>query len=162
MRRRTLLKLGLAGTALVAAGGAAILAGRDPVRDRAAVLGAVAPVLLEGALPAAGPARDAALRRTVDDVVVAIGALAPAAQDELARLFALLGSAPGRRLLAGVGDDWPRADRGEVAAFLEGWRLHRSATLRAGYGALHDLVLGAWYAHPSTWSDIGYGGPLHL
>lgn len=162
MRRRTLLKIGLAGTALLAAGGVAILAGRDAGRDREAVLGAVAPVLLEGAIPAAGEARTAALRRTVAGVSVAIAQLAPSAQEELAQLFALLGSAPGRRLLAGLADDWPHAPAAHVAAFLEDWRLHRLATLRAGYGALHDLVLGTWYADPSTWPDIGYGGPLHL
>ena len=36
-----------------------------------------------------------------------------------------------------------------VAAFLEGWRAHRLGVFRAGYGALHDLVLGAW--HGADW-----------
>lgn len=162
MRRRTLLKAGLGGAVLLAAGGVAILAGRDATRDRAAVLGAVVPALLEGALPAEPAARADAVRRCVAATVVAIEGLAPASQAELAQLFALLGSAPGRLLLAGVRDDWPAADTAEVAAFLEGWRRHSATLLRSGYGALHDLVLGSWYADPAAWPAIGYDGPPAL
>jgi hypothetical protein len=32
--------------------------------------------------------------------------------------------------------------------------------LRSAYQALHDLVLGAWYANPANWDAIGYPGPL--
>jgi hypothetical protein len=31
--------------------------------------------------------------------------------------------------------------------------------LRAGYGALQNLVMGAWYAAPTSWDAIGYPGP---
>lgn len=159
MRRRTLLQAGLGGAALLAAGGVAILAGRDAARDRAAVLGAIVPALLDGALPDAGTAREAAVRRCVDATVTAIEGLAPASQAELAQLFALLGSSPGRRLLAGVRADWPEAPTAEVAAFLEGWRRHPMTLLRTGYAALHDLVLGSWYADAAAWPAIGYDGP---
>lgn len=162
MRRRTLLKVGLGGAALLAAGGVAILAGRDAVRDRAAVLGAVVPALLDGALPTEPAARAAAIRRCIDATVVAIEGLAPASQAELGQLFALLGSAPGRRLLAGVRDDWPEASTAEVAAFLEGWRRHSATLMRSGYAALHDLVLGSWYADAAAWPAIGYDGPPAL
>jgi hypothetical protein len=162
MHRRTLLKAGAAGAALLAIGGVALVAGRDPVADRERVLSAVAPAILDGALPEGVAERAAAVRRCVDDVGRAIGRLAPASQAELARLFALLAAAPGRRLLAGVHEDWPDAAPAEVAAFLDDWRLHRVALFRAGYAAMHDLVLGAWYADPANWPSIGYGGPLSL
>jgi hypothetical protein len=162
MKRRSLLKAGLAGSALLGVGGAALLVGRDPQRDRALILGAVVPALLDGALPVEPAARTAAIERVVDGVGVAIGLLAPSAQTELERLFTLLALAPGRRLLAGVGSDWPQASIGEVAGFLEGWRVHRSTLFRAGYAAIHDLVLGTWYADESAWSGIGYAGPLSL
>jgi hypothetical protein len=32
--------------------------------------------------------------------------------------------------------------------------------LQTAYHALHDLVLGAWYADPSSWTAVGYPGPL--
>ncbi|MFM1990606.1 MAG: hypothetical protein RJA99_3563 [Pseudomonadota bacterium] len=162
MRRRTLLQAGLGGAALLAAGGVAILAGRDATRDRATVLGAVVPALLEGALPGDADARKAAVRRCVDATVAAIEGLTPASQAELAQLFALLGSAPGRRLLAGVREDWAEASTTEVAAFLEGWRRHSATLLRTGYAALHDLVLGSWYADAAAWPAIGYDGPPAL
>jgi hypothetical protein len=25
---------------------------------------------------------------------------------------------------------------------------------------MHDLIIGAWYADPSTWEAIGYPGPI--
>ena len=162
MQRRTLLKGGLAGGALLAAGGAAIVAGRDPLRDRATVLGATIPALLDGALPIAADARAAAIARCVDGVAVAIAAMPPAVQHELDRLFVLLGSTIGRVLLAGVPSCWADADTAEVSAFLERWRLHSMALFRTGYGALHDLVLGAWYADDAHWAAIGYDGPLSL
>jgi hypothetical protein len=162
MDRRTLLKAGAAGGALLAIGGVALVAGRDPDADRARVMGAVVPSILDGALPEPADERAAAVRRCVGGVGVAVSQLAPASRRELARLFALLAAPPGRRLLAGVRADWPDATPAEVAAFLEDWRLHRVALFRAGYGAMHDLVLGSWYADPASWSAIGYGGPLAL
>ena len=48
----------------------------------------------------------------------------------------------------------------QVSAFLQDWRLHRLGLLRTAYHALHDLVLGAWYAQPASWEAIGYPGPL--
>jgi hypothetical protein len=162
MRRRTLLKAGLAGGALLVAGGVAIVAGRDAVRDRDAVLVAVVPALLDGALPAESAARAAAVRGCTEGVVAAIAGLAPASQAELAQLFALLGSTPGRRLLAGVRAEWADAGVDEVGAFLQSWRRHRFALFRGSYAALHDLVIGTWYADASAWPAIGYAGPLSL
>ncbi len=162
MHRRTLLKAGAVGGVLLAVGGVALVAGRDPVADRERVLAAVVPAILDGALPEPAADRAAATRRCVGGVGIAVSRLAPASQRELDRLFALLASPPGRRLLAGVHVDWPDASRAEVAAFLEDWRLHRVALFRAGYGAMHDLVLGTWYADPANWPAIGYGGPLAL
>ena len=34
----------------------------------------------------------------------------------------------------------------------------RFALLQGAYAALHDLVLGAWYARPEAWPTIGYPG----
>ena len=59
-------------------------------------------------------------------------------------------------------EDWPDAPTAEVAAFLEAWRRHRATLLRSGYAALHDLVLGTWYADRDAWAAIGYPGPPSL
>ena len=155
--RRSFLKLGLAaGTALAAGGGMLAFVGRDAEADRGTVLAAVVPAVLGDALPST---RAQAVARTVHAVETAIAGLSPAAQAELAQLFMLLASAPGRTLLAGVGSPWAQASTDEVGAFLARWRHHRLAMLRSGYQALHDLVAGAWYAMPEAWGPIGYPGP---
>ena len=68
--------------------------------------------------------------------------------------------APARRLLVGIPDDWPDAKTADVAAFLQSWRVHRFTMLQTAYHALHDLVIGGWYADESTWASIGYPGPI--
>ncbi|MYM91935.1 hypothetical protein GTP91_32755, partial [Rugamonas sp. FT82W] len=92
--------------------------------------------------------------------LAAIHGLPLATQKEVQDLFGLLALAPARRWLAGVSGSWGEAAPQEVAAFLERWRHHRLAMLQTAYLALHDLILGSWYAEPSTWAGIGYPGPL--
>ena len=82
--------------------------------------------------------------------------------EELDQLFALLAFAPTRCLVAGVWSPWPEASRESIAAFLLRWRDSRFALLRSAYDALHQIVLGAWYANPRAWPAIGYTGPPSL
>jgi hypothetical protein len=168
MSRRTLLKVGVAG-------GAALLLGRwlyTATTPRAAahaaldasaraVLAATIPVLLDGALPG-GTATAAAYAETLAGVEQTIAGLPPATRDELAELFSLLDFAPTRCLVAGVWAPWPQATRDTIAAFLTRWRDSRFALLRSAYGALHQIVLAAWYANPRSWPATGYAGPPAL
>lgn len=125
-----------------------------------AVIDAIVPAMLAGALPQEHAARRAAIPAATERVNQAILGLPLATQKEIQDLFALLALGPVRRLLAGVPGSWSSASTDQVAAFLQGWRGHRIATLQTAYHALHDLVLGAWYADPSAWTAIGYPGPL--
>ena len=136
---------------------AAPLAALD--RDAPAILAAVVPVILAGALPAGGVERENAVAETLRDVAQAIAGLPPSAQQELGELFSLLGFAPARVLLAGVRAPWNEASPESLAAFLERWRTSRFALQRSAYGALHQLTLGAWYTNPRAWPQIGYPGP---
>jgi len=123
-------------------------------------LHAIVPALLAGALPNDPAARLAAIEQAIDGVHKAILGLPLVTQQEVQDLFALLALAPARRMLTGVSGGWANARPEQVAAFLQDWRTHRLGLLRSAYGALHDLVLGAWYASPSSWAAIGYPGPL--
>jgi hypothetical protein len=96
---------------------------------------------------------------TVERVRIAIAGLPLATQQELQDLFGLLCTAPARRLLAGL-PSWHGATPAQLAGFLDSWRLHRFALLRQAYQGLHALILGSWYADPSSWAAIGYPGPL--
>lgn len=164
--RRAFLKFGVGGALALAAGGALYrglqhgaparfsldTAGRD-------LLTAVVPALLGPALPTAPAPRQRAIEATVERVQAAIAGLPLAAQGELQDLFGLLALAPARHLLAGL-PAWRDASPEQLDSFLQDWRLHRFAKLRAGYQALHDLVIGSWYAEPSSWAVIGYPGPM--
>ncbi|MDL2358096.1 MAG: hypothetical protein QFF03_22835 [Pseudomonadota bacterium] len=165
--RRSFLKIGALAALALAAGGGWYRATHPATPQRfvldgeaRAAIDAIVPAMLAGALPPAGPARGAAVAQATERVHLAILGLPLATQKEIHDLFGLLALGPARRLLAGVPDGWAGARTEQVAAFLQDWRLHRFAMLQVAYHALHDLVLGAWYADPSAWAAIGYPGPL--
>ena len=130
--------------------------------DAEAVMGAVIPVLLAGALPDDAQARQRMLAETLAGVDVAIAGLAPDAQQELAQLFALLSLPPVRLMLAGVSAPWNEASPQDVRRFLDRCRGSSTKLLRAAYDALHQLTFGAWYGNPASWAAIGYAGPPNL
>lgn len=170
--RRTWLKTGVAG-GLLLAGAWAVHRPLDRLAKRALVaqapldsalrlvVPALVPVLLAGMLPepASGPERQAAIRQATDGVATAVAALSAAAQREVAELFALLALPPTRIAVARLSAPWPEASEAQIRAFLDGWRGSSLGLLQSGYQALHDLVLGAWYADPAHWGAIGYAGP---
>jgi hypothetical protein len=171
LTRREFLKVG-AGGALVL-GAARIIRTQAATRDdrlaprvlddgAGAILAAVVPVLLAGALPTAPAARSARIAATITGVDSAIAELPPHAQSELRDLFALLGFAPVRRLFAGVASPWPEASPAAVADFLQSWRSSTWSLKQQAYHALHALVFAAFYADPASWPAIGYPGPPRL
>ena len=169
--RRTLLKAGIAGVVVLAS--VRWLATSNSPRDSLAaqgsaldpsaqaVVAAIVPVLLEGALPDVDTSVEARAE-VVAGVDRAVAGLPPGSRKELEQLFALLSFAPTRCLIAGVWSPWPNASRDSVAAFLDSWRDSRFTLLRSGYGALHQLILAAWYGNSRSWPAIGYGGPPSL
>jgi hypothetical protein len=165
--RRTFLKAGACAALVLAAAGGIYRATHPPLAQRfvldgeaRAALHAIVPAIMAGALPAEPAERSAAIAAAIDGVQAAILGLPRATQKEIQDLFGLLALAPARRVLTGVAGAWADASQVQVAAFLQGWRVHRLGLLRSAYGAMHDLVLGAWYANPSSWAAIGYPGPL--
>ena len=160
MQRRSFLKAGLLGGLALAAGGAVYRQLRPAAAERFA-LDAEGRTMLAVLIPAVtGETPDAAaLQAAIDRVGAAINGLPLRVQKEISDLFGLLSMAPTRRLLAGV-PAWPEATPEQVAAFLQSWRTHRTEMLQTAYHGLHDLVIGGWYAEPSTWAAIGYPGPM--
>jgi hypothetical protein len=82
------------------------------------------------------------------------------AQKEVQDLFGLLALAPARRALTGVSSGWANATDAQVTGFLQEWRFHSLDMLQTAYHALHDLIIGSWYADPASWAAIGYPGPM--
>jgi hypothetical protein len=164
--RRSFLKAGALGALVLAAGGGIWRATHAPTLrpyaldgEARAALHAIIPAILDGTLPDP-PQRELAILQTTERVQQAILGLPLATQKEVQDLFGLLALAPARRVLAGISGGWTEASLEQVSRFLSEWRVHRLGLMRSAYGALHDLVLGSWYADPSTWPAIGYPGPI--
>lgn len=168
VQRRTFLKVGaLAALALAAGGGVyRYTHPSGPLQrfvldgEAKAALDAIVPAMLAGALPVEPGARSAAISATTERVHQAIRGLPLPAQKEVQDLFGLLALAPARRALTGVSGAWSGASPEQVGVFLQEWRFHRLDMLQTAYHALHDLIIGSWYADPSSWAAIGYPGPM--
>lgn len=168
MQRRTLLKLGLvSGAVLALAGGAAVLLrpgleqGRltPPARALFASLGRA---ILQGTLPADPQARALAVQGMVERIDTLAQNLPSHVQAELSQLVGLLCTAPGRLGLAGLASDWKDATEAQVQAALDGMRYSSLAVRQQAYLALHEIVGGAYFSDESTWTGLGYPGPMAL
>jgi hypothetical protein len=166
MQRRTLLKVGLAGTALLAVGGGVLGLVQPGWKNGAftpagrALFAAVARAVLQGSLPAEGSAAEpAALAAHLDRAQAAVAGLPPATQGELAEMMAVLLHPLGRRALTGLTSDWADAPVNDVSTALQGLRHSRLAIRQQVYHALRELTNAAYFAEPSTWQTLGYPGP---
>lgn len=169
LNRRQLLIFGLTGGAALAGAGLLGFAPAGGVLDDPghrygvlneadrAVLAAVVPVILDGALPAENP--EESVRAVLRDIDGAIGLLPLRVRAELRQLFDLLDGKLGRVVLAGVWASWAQASPEAIDGFLNDWRGSYLDLLRTAYGGLHELVLGVWYGNPASWPTIRYPGP---
>ena len=130
--------------------------------DGEAILTAIVPVMLDGALPNASDERQRAIAETLDNLERAVTGLPPRAREELAQLFALLSVPPARLALTRLPGSWNAASATDVRGFLERLRASRFALLRSAYDAFQQLIFAAWYANPRSWAAIGYGGPPRI
>lgn len=168
MQRRSLLKLGLvSGVVLAVAGGAAVLLqpgleqGRltAPARALFASLGRA---ILQGTLPADPQAAALAVQGMVERIDTLAQNLPPHVQAELSQLVGLLCTAPGRLGLAGLTPAWQDATEAQVRAALDGMRYSSLAVRQQAYLALHEIVGGAYFSDESTWTVVGYPGPMAI
>lgn len=173
VRRRVLLKVGVAGACLLA-----LTRGLDRevfaqdekpgsldlkklANKDAECIAALVPAVLMGALPDDPVARQVAINEVVEAFDRAVAGLSPAIQKELEELLSLLTFSPTRKFIAGVSKPWAEASEAEVSAFLGGWRHSRFALLQQGYQSLARLMIACWYGNPLSWGKIGYVGPPH-
>jgi hypothetical protein len=165
MQRRSLLKLGVGAAALLAltGGGVALfqpgLAGGRLTLAGKSVFDAVARAVLDGSLPTAASEQRAALDAQLKRLDAVLLAFPSPVQTELSQLLAILSTAPGRRLLAGLSTDWPAASVAEIQAAFDDMRLSGISARQQAYHALRDLTNAAFYADPSAWPLLGYPGP---
>lgn len=168
MQRRTLLKLGAVSAAvLIVAGGASTLLqpGLQQAKLTAAGRGlfsSVASAILQGTLPAGPAEKQQAIAGMLQRIDAMVQAFPPHVQAELSQLLGLLTTGLGRRTLAGLASDWPHASIAEVQEALQSMRMSRLALRQQSYHALHDIVGAAYFSDASTWTVLGYPGPITI
>lgn len=168
MQRRTLLKLGVATSALLAVVGSTVALIR-PGLERGAltaegreVFRAVAIGILDKTLPEQPAAKQAAVTSLLSRIDALITALPHHAQAELSQLLAILASGAGRLALAGLAKPWEKASVADVQMALQSMRLSTLMLRQQAYAALHDITAGAYFSEPTTWSVLGYPGPQKI
>lgn len=167
MKRRTLLRLGVLGSAVVALGGGlalwrpALHEGRLAAEARE-IFRAVARAVLDGALGGSPSTQGAELDAQVERVQTALAGFPSHIRKEFSLLLGLLATAPGRRLIAELDVGWDEASTGELQDALQGMRTSSWALRQQAYHALRDLTNGAFYIDPSHWAQLGYPGPPEL
>ena len=168
MQRRGLLKLGaISALALSIVGGAAAWLQAGLERGTLSPLGrevfrSVAMAVLDKTLPSQDGAREIALDSLLNRIDVLVGALPQHAQNELSQLLSLLGNPAGRLSLAGLTKPWADATLEEIQQALQAMRVSSLAVRQQAYAALHDITAGAYFSDPTSWSLLGYPGPLKI
>jgi len=165
--RRTLLRVGLLGGAVLAAGGIGIGLQSTAPTPLPETLQALSPrayqilvALADTVCPGNGGSLPAASEIGVPSSVdTYVATLSPIAQRQIEQALGLLESPLAGLFLEGRIRPFTRLDPAQREAVLEGWRAHRLELLRSAYVALRNLVVTAYYVHPIVHAGIGYPGP---
>jgi len=165
LSRRTVLKYGLGGAAVLAIGGTGLALRStvlvDPQRElkvlskkEYSILSAVT----ETILPATSEfpsAREVQVAERVDD---ALSLCHPGVQKEFCQVLGLLESALAGFLLGGRVNTFTSLTPKKRARVLDSWRLGRVDLFRTAFKALHGLVTASYYSTPAAHAVIGYPG----
>ncbi|HLA29997.1 MAG TPA: twin-arginine translocation pathway signal protein [Pseudomonas sp.] len=168
LSRRSLLKVGLLGSAFLATAGlTATLSGCSASVPASGLsilrssdlpfLRALIPVVIEGSVSAEKMA--AAVEQSITGIDYSLARFSPAMQKLTVQLFDVLALGLTRGPLTGVWGGWENASAADVRHFLERWQNSSIGLLQMGYVSLLQLVMLAWYGQPQSWGHCGYPGP---
>ncbi|BCD85991.1 hypothetical protein PSm6_23980 [Pseudomonas solani] len=168
LSRRSLLKVGLFGSAFLAtAGVTATLSGCSasvPANGLAILrdsdlpfLRALIPVMLDGAVSAEQMPQ--AVAGTIQSLDYALDRLSPEMLKLTVQLFDVLAQPITRGPLTGVWGSWENASAEDVSNFLHRWQNSFIGLLKMGHASLLQLVMMAWYSRQEAWAHCGYPGP---
>lgn len=168
LSRRSLLKVGLFGSATLATVGvAATLSGCSASTPQAGMsvlrssdlpfLRALIPVMLEGAV--ASEKMPQAVEGTLANIDYNLNHLSPELLKLTQQLFDVLTLPLTRGPLTGIWGSWEHASAEAIQAFLERWQNSAIGLLKMGHASLLQLVMMSWYSHAESWAHCGYPGP---
>ena len=175
--RRSFLKLGLAGSTLLAGAGLigslhgcssqsvsthpdigsqplSILREKDVI-----ILSAIAPVALKGNFPTDPDKKQQTLNQLLINIDSYVGATSELTIKKVHQMFDLLYNPVFRSTVAGIWSTWPDASDEDIEEFLTDWRDSRINTFRQGFLLLTQLPAMMFYFEPDNWSDTIYPGP---
>ncbi len=166
--RRSFIRKGIVGTALLVAGGG-VWVGTRRTRPDPAIRGPLqvltpeeATVILAVADRLVPPRRgfprpvEVEVPRKVDAIVAMAQ---PAVRHELRQLIGLFESSLAGLVLDGLPGTFSGASPEAQDRRLRDWATSRIEVRRTGFRALKKLVYAAYYASPETWPAVGYPGP---
>lgn len=168
MTRRSLLKKGLVGGALLALGGATFLALRggksvrlpdEPLQVLDAASYAVVHAIAERMIRSrrGWPSVDeVGVGLTVDRILRRAD---PSAQQEVKKLLGLFDNALANLAFGGRTRPFTALAADEQDQVLGEWQKSSVVLRRTGFQAVRTLVMGAYYSSPLCWSAIHYPGP---
>jgi hypothetical protein len=166
LSRRTVLRYGLGGALLLAAGGTGI-ALRSTVLRRPArplrmldeksfsILAAVA----DRIAPPGGGFPSAAELQVAEKIDALLATMHPANTHELEQALFLLENALAGLVFDGRARPFTQLDPAAQDEALRDWQLSRLAVRRKAYVAMHGLCAAAYYASPAIYPLVGYPGP---
>lgn len=165
--RRRLLKIGLAGAAVLALGltlarpkSQAIAAGYSRLRaGDLELFRALIPALIGSNFPADAAARAPLMAELLLRIDGAVNLLQPALRQATLDLLDFVQLAPVHGLSGGYWGSWEEASVEDATAVMHSWSTSSVDLLRASYNALRGLVIGNWYGMPQSWAATGYPGP---
>jgi len=167
--RRTILKFGLGGAAVLTVGGVGL--GLRGTAMRAApqalrvlstrqysILAAIAETLCPGG-PGLPDANEVQVAVKVDGV---LDTLHPGDAKEFVQALALMENALVGLAFQGRFSTFSGSSPAVRTAALEGWRTSGLALRRTAFTAVSGLCMGAYWSDPSTYAHVGYPGPPPL
>lgn len=168
LSRRSLLKVGLVGSAFLAtAGVTATLSGCSASHPHTGMLilrssdlpflRALIPVLLEGAVAPENMPK--AVEDTIASLDYSLSHLSPEMLKLTVQLFDVLSMPITRGPLTGIWGSWENASHADIQAFLDRWQNSYLDLLKMGHASLLQLVMMSWYSRPESWVHCGYPGP---
>jgi hypothetical protein len=164
--RRTVLKVGLGGAAILAAGGIGLGLRPSVLRSPSRPLRVLSPVefsvlaaFAERVAPGGRgfpPASQLGVAEKLDDYLF----FKPdGVRKEVRQALHLVENAVAGFVLDGRPRTFTASTPAEQDAILEAWRHSRLHVRRTVYAALHGLCAATYYATPSTYPMTGYPGP---
>ena len=164
--RRTLLKLGFGGTALLAVGGVGLGLRPTvyvPVKGKLTHLNARQySVFYAMADAVVSPSDEMPSIGDLDVVETIDGMLSELHPDDVSQLLQAVGlpeNALTGLLLDGRFHTFTSASRAVRVEILDGWRSSRLSVKQQAYTALHALCVAAYWGNPTAYQFAGYMGP---